>query len=228
MLAPTVEILSTFLAIMSLHSARFVLATTLAAVSLSCAASPDCPKLKYPHEALKRGEAGISLVAFLVRPDGTVTRSVVLSSSGSDELDRETKVGLSRCKFQPPSAPIDPEGYWSPIAYTWLIDDDPDMARQKREAALAAREGDVDALFRLSLLLSGRAKNDVDRQRALAVLSNAAAKGNAAAQYELGKRYEKGDGVEKSPDEAMQWYERAAKQEYILAVQRLRLGVLTD
>jgi TonB family protein len=213
---------------MILHSARFLLATALAAGSLSSAAAPVCHKPKYPPEALKRGEAGISLVAFLVRPDGTVARSVVLGSSGSSDLDHQTQVGLSRCEFHVPSGPIDPEGYWSPVAYRWVIDDDPGLARPKREAALAARDGDVDALFRLSLLLSETAKTDAERERALAVLANAAAKGNAAAQYALGRRYEKGEGVEKSLDEAMQWYERAAKQEYILAVQRLRLGVQTD
>ena len=212
---------------MILHSARLLLATALAAVSLSSAASPVCHKPTYPPEALQREEAGISLIAFLVRPDGTVARSVVLSSSGSSDLDHQTRVGLSRCKFRV-SGPIDPEGYWTPVAYRWLLDGDPGLAEPKREAALAARKGDVDALFRLSLLLSETAKTDAERERALAVLANAAAKGNAAAQYELGRRYEKGEGIEKSLDEAMQWYERAAKQEYILAVQRLRLGEMTD
>jgi TonB family protein len=210
------------------HSARRLVAIALAAVTLSCAASPDCSKPEYPSEALERGEAGISLVAFLVRPDGTVTRSVVLSSSGSSDLDRKTQVALSRCKFHPPSIPVDPEGYWSPVAYTWSLENDPGMTQAKREAALAARGGDVDALFRLSLLLSRTAKTDVDRQRALSVLGSAAAKGSAAAQYALGRRYETGEGVEKNLDTAMQWYEQAARQDDILAVQRLRLGVLTD
>ena len=212
---------------MILHAARFLLATALAAVSLSSAAAPVCHKPKYPPEALQREEAGISLIAFLVRPDGTVARSVVLASSGSSDLDHQTRVGLSRCHFPVPSSPIDPEGYWNAVAYRWLLDGDSGLAGPKREAALAARNGDVDALFRLSLLLSETAETDAERERAQAVLANAAEKGNAAAQYELGRRYEKGEGVEKSLDEAMQWYERAAKQEYVLAVQRLRLGVMT-
>jgi TPR repeat protein len=115
-----------------------------------------------------------------------------------------------------------------PVAYTWSLTDDPGMSRAKQEAADAARKGHLDALFRLSRILARTAKTDADRQRALTVLRGAAAKGHAAAQYALGRRFEAGDGVEKDLDQAMQWYDIAAKQGDVLAVQRLRLGVLTD
>jgi TonB family protein len=213
---------------MNLHAARFLLAAALAAVALSCAASPECTQPRYPEAALERGETGISLIAFLVRADGTVIRSVVLDSSGSEDLDRKTQTAMSRCMFTPPSVPTEPEGIWIPVAYTWSLVDDPDMAKAKQEAAAAARTGDLAALFRLSRLLAHTAKTDADRERALKVLRGAAAKGHAAAQYALGRRYEMGDGVEKDLDQAMQWYELAAKQGDVLAVQRLRLGVLTD
>jgi TonB family protein len=207
---------------MIVRSARFLLAATLAGVTLSCAASANCPKPQYPRESLERGEAGISLVAFLVGPDGIVIRSIVLNSSGSRDLDREVQTALGRCVFELPLLPVGPDGYWTPIAYTWSMDDDPGMLRAKRDAAVAARKGDFDALFRLSLLLSGTAQTDTDRQRAIAVLRGAAEKGQAAAQFALGKRYETGDLVEKNFDEAMRWYELAAKQGDVLAVQRLR------
>jgi TonB family protein len=209
-------------------AARCVLATALAAAALSCAASPACSKPPYPREAAERGEEGIALIAFLVRADGSVIRSIVLDSSGSRDLDRQTQTGLARCLFKPPSVPIESEGFWTPVAYTWSLDDDPGMLRPKQEAAVAARTGDLGALFRLSRLLAHTAKTDADRQRALTVLRGAAAKGHAAAQFALGHRYEKGDGVEKDLGQAMQWYEQAARQGDVLAVQRLRLGVLTD
>lgn len=213
---------------MNLHAARFLLVAALTTVALSCTASPECHKPSYPNDALERGEAGISLIAFLVRADGTVIRSVVLDSSGSEDLDWQTQSSLSRCRFKPPSVPIETEGVWMPVAYTWSLDDDPGMAKPKQQAAIAARTGDLAALFRLGRLLSHAAKTDADRQRALAVLRAAAAKGHAAAQYALGRRYETGDGVEKDLGQAMQWYELAAKQGDLLAVQRLRLGVPTD
>jgi TonB family protein len=214
---------------MIIRSARFLLAAALAGGTLSCAASTDCPKKpQYPREALKREEAGISLVAFLVRPDGTVIRSIVLNSSGSEDLDREVQDVLGRCVFQLPSVPIGSEGFWSPIGYTWLLDDDPELLQPRQEAAVAARKGDLDALFRLSRLLSSTKATDADRKNALVVLRGAADKGHAAAQFALGRRYETGDGVEKNPDEAMRWYEKARAQGDVLAEQRLRLGKLFD
>lgn len=212
-----------------IHSIRNLLGAALAGVTLTCAAAQNCNKpLPFPSDALKNGDAGISLVAFLVRADGTVARSVVLDSSGSPELDHETRVALSRCPFKPRSLPDGPAEIWVPVAYTWSLDDDHGMVRPKLDAANAARAGDPGALFRLSRLLAHTAKTDADRQSALTVLRAAATKGNAAAQYTLGRRYETGDGIEKDPDQAMQWYELAAKQGDVLAVQRLRLGVLTD
>jgi TonB family protein len=212
-----------------IRSIRNLLGAALAGVTLTCAAAQTCNKpLPFPSDALKNGDAGISLVAFLVRADGTVARSVVLDSSGSADLDRETQVALARCPFKPLSLPDGPAEYWTPVAYTWALDDDPGMVKPKQEAANAARAGDPGALFRLSRVLAHTAKTDADRRRALTVLRGAAAKGNAPAQYALGRRYETGDGVEKDLDQAMQWYDLAAKQGDVLAVQRLRLGVLTD
>ena len=201
-----------------------LVATALAGVTLSGAAAEQCAQPKYPHDALVAGMSGVSYLAFLVRPDGTVIRSIVLSSSGSRDLDREAQVVLGRCVFGVPATATDPAGFWSPVPYLWTLDDDPDLARPKREAAVAAREGDLEALFRLSLMLTRTAKSDADRQRAVAVLRGAAAKGHAAAQFALGHRYETGDGVDKDLDEAMRWYALAAKQDDVLAVQRLRLG----
>lgn len=209
------------------RSAQSLLAAAaLAGATLSCHAATACKRPEFPPEALKQGEEGISYLAFLLRPDGTVIRSMVLNSSGWRDLDRETQTALGRCVFQVPAVATDPEGFWSPLIYKWTLTDDPDMAVPKKEAAVAARKGDLDALLRLSILLSWTGKSDADQQRSVVVLRSAAEKGHAAAQFALGRRYEMGDWVEKDLDEAMRWYNLAAKQGDVLAIQRLRLGVL--
>lgn len=51
------------------------------------------------------------------------------------------------------------------------------------------------------------------RQRAMS--------GQASAQYDLGMRYLNGDGLEENAEEGRKWIEKAAKQEYTLAVKKL-------
>ena len=98
--------------------------------------------LPYPEEALKLGEAGISLIGFLVRADGTVDRSLVLSSSGSQELDLAVRPGLSKCLFEPAKLGTRCERGAG-------VDADAVQARQWYEKA--ASNGDEFALQRLRL-----------------------------------------------------------------------------
>jgi TPR repeat protein len=46
------------------------------------------------------------------------------------------------------------------------------------------------------------------------------------AQYTLGVSYESGSGVDMDIEEALRWYEKAAAQGNVLAIERLRLGEL--
>jgi TPR repeat protein len=93
---------------------------------------------------------------------------------------------------------------------------------------VAARRGDANALYRLSILLNAAPKSDADRESAVVLLKSAAEKGAAAAQFELGRRYEKGTGMTANLEEAMRWYEKAAAQGDVLAIQRLRMGELLN
>jgi TPR repeat protein len=92
----------------------------------------------------------------------------------------------------------------------------------KRDVAGAGKNGSPAAYYHLSLLLSGTAETDADRQSALKVLEGAAEHGHPHAQFEIGRRYEQGDGVQADTREAMLWYERAAAQGNVLAIQRLK------
>jgi TonB family protein len=189
---------------------------------------PLCAKPAYPSISLRLGEEGISLLAFLIRPDGSVGRSVVLSSSGSADLDLAAREALGKCTFKPATDGGKPVEVWVPVLYVWTIADDPELSRAKREAASKAKKGDVDARYRLGGLLFKTATTDAERQRALVVLQSAADLGHPHAQYDLGTRYEKGREVEANLEEALRWYRKAAAQGDVLAVQRLKLGYLTE
>jgi hypothetical protein len=166
-------------------------------------------------------------VALLVRADGTVERSAILVSTGYPDLDRATHVGFEKCTFKPTIDHGEPMAAWRPVIYIWTMTNDDDTTRSIRASAAAASKGDLNALLRLGLPLWASGKSDADRAKAFALMKSAAEQGLAPAQFEMGRRYEKGHGVAADLDEAMRWYKLAAAQEDILAVQRLRVGVLT-
>ena len=182
--------------------------------------------LAYPQDASRLGEAGISLIGFLVRADGTVDRSLVLGSSGSPELDLAVRQGLAKCLFEPAKKDGQPIDAWREVAYTWRQEADPGMVQAKRDAAADAKKNNADGYYRLSRLVKHGATTETDRQRALTLLRAAAERGQPHAQYQLGTRYEKGIGVEADAAQARQWYEKAASNGDEFALQRLRLGEL--
>ena len=202
-----------------------VVAAALAGAVLSSTASAACKGFEYPKDALRRDEEGLTELALLVRADGTVERSVVLVSTGYPGLDRAAQVGFEKCELKPTIDHGKPTAAWRPVIYIWTVSDD-DTTHAIRISAEAARKGDLNALLRLSLLLSTSTMSDADRAKGFALLKSAAEQGLAPAQYQMGRRYEKGDGVTANLDEAMRWYKLAAAQEDILAVERLRTGSL--
>ena len=201
-------------------------AAALAGAALSCTASAECLKPQYPKLSLRESEEGVVHVAFLIHADGTVGDSVVLASTGFPALDRETRESLAKCVFKPATENGKPIEVWQPVQYVWSIEGSPGMVYAKHVAAVAARKGDANALYRLSILLNAAPKSDADRENAVILLKSAAEKGVAAAQFELGRRYEKGTGMTANLEEAMRWYEKAAAQGDVLAIQRLRMGEL--
>ena len=86
----------------------------------------DC-KPEYPEAALRAGAHGVSVVAFHVDENGTVTSAEVVRSAGHSRehrlLDQQTVRVLSTCKFTPAK---DADGH--PVAsivtvpYRWLLD----------------------------------------------------------------------------------------------------------
>lgn len=176
---------------------------------------------------LRVGRSGrVSLIGFLVGGDGTVVDTVVLNSSGSRIANRTAALALSRCEFQRPAIvdkAVDPR---VSITYAWHPNDDPDMLRASRSAAIAASRGNVSARYHLSLLLFSLAKADADREKAFIVLRSAAELGHRHAQFDFARRHERGDGVETNLDEALRWYQKSAEQGDPLAKQRVTLGLL--
>jgi TonB family protein len=184
----------------------------------------SCHRPEYPRRSLQDSEEGVTLIAFLVRADGTVKRSTVLNSSGSADLDRATDKALSKCLFKPATSGGNPVESWFPVQYKWSLEDDPGMSRAKHDAAIAAAKGDLAAAYQLSMLLLMTAKTDADREHSLAVLRSAADQGYAPAQFSLGRHYEDGDRMKADLEEALRWYQKAAAQGDVLAIQRLQEG----
>jgi TonB family protein len=203
-------------------------AAALAGAALSFPASAECSKPQYPQLSLRESEEGVAHIAFLIHADGTVGDSVVLASTGFPALDREAREALAKCVFKPATENGKPIEVWQPVQYVWSIEGRPGMVYAKHVAAVAARRGDANALYRLSILLNAAPKSDADRESAVVLLKSAAEKGAAAAQFELGRRYEKGTGMTANLEEAMRWYEKAAAQGDVLAIQRLRMGELLN
>ncbi|HAV37651.1 MAG TPA: hypothetical protein DCX52_15070 [Massilia sp.] len=156
--------------------------------ALSCVAVPvgatdaklfakfdTCRMPEYPE-----GAEGVSLIGFLVGGDGMVVDIVVLNSSGSRDADRAAALALSRCAFQRPASVDKSVNFWVSITYVWQPNDDPDMLRASRSAAIAAGRGNVSARYHLSLLLFSMAKTDADREKAFMVLRSAAELGAQA------------------------------------------------
>ena len=213
---------------MTLRASKcLIAAAALVGAVLSSTASAACSKPEYPRRSVRLNEQGVTELAFLIRPDGTVERSIILVSTGFPDLDRAAQEALEKCVFTPATAKGEPVQAWQPVIYSWSIVGDADMLGAKRLAAAAAQQGDLQALYRLSLLMSTTAKFDEDRKSALALLKSAAGRGVAPAQFALGRLYEKGNGVTANLEEAMRWYERAAAQDDVFALQRLRTGILS-
>jgi TonB family protein len=201
-------------------------AAALAGAALSFTASAECLKPQYPKQSLRREEEGVTRLAFLIRTDGTVGRTVVLESSVSADLDHAAQAALEKCVFKPATDHGEPVETWQPVMYNWSLNGDAGMTRAKQALATAANNGDLNALYRLSALMSMTARSDADRQSAFVLLQSAADKGVAPAQFRLGRAYEKGYRVKANLEEAMRWYERAAAQGDELAIERVRSGPL--
>lgn len=224
------KIVNTLCALMFRYSKYLVAIASLLCTAIASSASETAPVMQpstckmphYPDRAHKLERDGVSVLGFLIRPDGTVSRAIVLSSSGSADLDLAARNALSQCQFKHPASSDHTGDVWTRVSYLWSFEDDPGMGRAKQAAALGARTGKLADLYHLSLLLSMTAKTDIEREQAMVVLRNAAERGHAQAQFDLGDRYEKGKDLKANLDEAIRWYRKSAEQDDPLAIQRMK------
>jgi TonB family protein len=173
-----------------------------------------------------RDEEGLNLVGILVGADGTLSRSSILLSSGYKALDRELLSALSKCRYKPGTVDGKPVEMWFVLDWLWKLEDHWGTSDLVEKLATTAANGDLNARLQLSMMLYRKAKTDDERNRATILLRDAAEQGQAMAQYRLGASYENGNGVDVDIEEALRWYEKAAAQGNVLAIERLRLGEL--
>ena len=81
-----------------------------------------CSKPDYPKNALRNGDTGTVMLAFLIGTDGKVADSRIEKSSGFRELDRAAQSGLSLCKFKPGTVDGVPQQLWTKMQYVWSLD----------------------------------------------------------------------------------------------------------
>lgn len=81
-----------------------------------------CSKPDYPKNALRNGDTGTVMLAFLIGADGKVADARVEKSSGFRELDRAAQAGLSLCRFKPGTVDGMPQPSWTKMQYVWSLD----------------------------------------------------------------------------------------------------------
>jgi protein TonB len=81
-----------------------------------------CTKPDYPKNALRNGDTGTVLLAFLIGTDGKVADSRIEKTSGFRDLDRAAQAGLSLCKFKPGTVDGVPQQLWTKMQYVWSLD----------------------------------------------------------------------------------------------------------
>lgn len=81
-----------------------------------------CSKPDYPKNALRNGDTGTVMLAFLIGTDGKVADARIEKSSGFRELDRAAQAGLSLCKFKPGTVDGMPQQSWTKMQYVWSLD----------------------------------------------------------------------------------------------------------
>jgi protein TonB len=60
---------------------------------------------RYPVQALRRGEQGVTMVRFAMNHAGTVLSAVVVRGSGHDDLDQEALAWIQRAQPLPRPPP---------------------------------------------------------------------------------------------------------------------------
>ena len=81
----------------------------------------SCAKPQYPAEALARRVEGTVTLRFRIEPNGSVSQSSVLKSSGDVSLDEAARVAIAKCTFTPATVNGKPQPAWVPVQYVWKL-----------------------------------------------------------------------------------------------------------
>jgi protein TonB len=92
-------------------------------VTVAVVDAQACVKPDYPKNALRNGDTGTVMLAFLIGTDGKVADSRIEKSSGFRDLDRAAQAGLSLCKFKPGTVDGAPQQSWTKMQYVWSLND---------------------------------------------------------------------------------------------------------
>ena len=78
----------------------------------------------YPEKAEKNKIKGVVYIKSLVDKDGTVVKSLIGKSSGSELLDKAALEAAGKCKFTPARQNDRPVATWVSYSVTFSLDDD--------------------------------------------------------------------------------------------------------
>jgi bla regulator protein BlaR1 len=81
-----------------------------------------CAKPEWSQPDLEAGHTGTVHLRFLIAPDGSVTRSQVLKSSGYPGLDQAARVGIEKCHFKASTNHGKPVASWVRMQYIWVLE----------------------------------------------------------------------------------------------------------
>ncbi|MFC3458319.1 TonB family protein [Massilia haematophila] len=81
----------------------------------------SCAKPHYPAEALAKRVEGTVTLRFRIEPNGSVSQSSVLKSSGDVSLDEAARVAIAKCTFTPGTVNGKPQAAWVPVQYVWKL-----------------------------------------------------------------------------------------------------------
>lgn len=173
----------------------------------------SCPLPTWPPAALRALETGAATVGFMVDEGGALRETTIITSSGSEALDRASMEALSRCKFNAATSDDKPLAAWGRIQYKWTLDHS-----KGQQAALAAieeraRQGSAkDQLMLGQLYLGGHAGKGLVETGAQ-WLRRAADQGLADAQVALALHLHPSQRWDDAPAESVNLLRLAAAQD---------------
>ena len=162
---------------------------------------------------------------------GCDSREVAALKKAAEQGDADAQLKLSTMYAKGEGVPKS-----NAKAVDWFQRASTQYQKDAEQYEKAARQGDTDAQFKLAIMcIDGRGipkdeykagvwlqcAAEKGHEKAAERLQEAAEQGHAWAQYPLGKMYAKGQGISQSDTKALEWYQKAAAQDYDNAKERM-------